>query len=357
MAIPTQVYAADRTAKLWVLDPTTLQEATSWPDPVLEPQYGPAIFGLAFDPSTNGVYLAGVPNGYNSTIVGLLPVNEDGEYVFEDGTPATMPTGTFQPDAIALDTVHQRMFVADALRCLTAWNTSEFDSTGEILPLAGSPYYLTNGLIKAQGVAYDPNHNRVYVCIQNASQQDELVAFDASTGPPMTQVTGSPFAKTLGLSTSFTSIAYDTLFNRILITSSLGLIVLDATSSTYAPIAGSPFSLGTGTLDHRGVAFDATNSRVYVCNFGSDNLSVLNATSASPYLQLMTGSPYATGHGPRQVVYSASQNKVYVANLNGNPGPASTAGGLTVFAAPGMTVVTTPSFLSSLAFVSLAVGP
>ncbi len=345
-SVPTQIYGLRRDGLLEVRDPTTLSPGTGWANPNQIP-VGPAINGIAYDSGNNWLYLLGVVDGTAANFVALQPQPSGGGYALGEANPTVMPAGTFQPDAVTVDPTNKRVFVGDAFRTLTAWNTN-LSSSNPFTQISGSPYYYSNGLIKAQGAVYDPNHQRLYTCCQDATGQDQLVVFDATTGPPMTQVSGSPFAKTLGLSTSTTSMAYDTTNNRILISSSLGLIVLDATSSSYAAISGSPFptvASPTGFEDPRGVAFNATNGHVYVCNFGVDSLSVLTAST----LASITGSPFPTGHGPSKVAYSASQNKVYVANLNGGPG-------ISGWSTPGMSAITTPT-PAPPPFTNLAVGP
>ena len=346
MPPPSQVYATDRNGIIFVLDPTTLAKVSStWDSPLFAPPPGPALFGLAYENSSNFLYTVGIPDGTGSNFYAMTPVVDavTGAYKLTNpANPATMPANSFQPESIAVDSTHSRVFLADSTRFLTAWSTNL--SGGVFTQLAGSPYYPNNGVLRAQGVAYNTAANRVYVACQTLAGQDQLAVYDASTAP-MTQISGSPFNLTLGLSTSHTSIAYDSVNNHILLTSSLGLVVLNAT--TFAPIAGSPFS--TGGTDPRGIALDATNGRVYVCNFGSDTLAALTASTLAP----ISGSPYATGHGPKNVVYYPTKNWVYVCNFNSNPG------GITVLnaAVTPMTAISGSPFEAGFSFTNLAIGP
>jgi DNA-binding beta-propeller fold protein YncE len=352
MPVPTQVYATDRSGLVLVLNPSTLALAAApWSSNIFRPDTGPALFGLGFDNSSTNLYTVGVPDGTTSYFSALRPVTDGlGNYSLVSPTPAgtafpsTTSTFSFQPESIAIDSANKRVFVADSTRWLTAWSTNLPNASSTFTQLTGSPYYPNNGPIRAQGVAYDAFHNRVFTTCQNSAGQDQLAVYDASVSP-MVHIAGSPFSLTLSLNTSRTAIAYDAVNDRVLITTSAGLVVWNA--ATKAVVAGSPFS--TGGLDPRAIALDATNSRVYICNFGSDTLAALNSTGYGP----ITGSPYPTGHGPKSVAYLPSTNRVYVANFNGNPG------GITVYNAsttPLGTVAGSP-FQSSFSFNNLAVGP
>jgi DNA-binding beta-propeller fold protein YncE len=345
MPPPSQVYATDRNGIIFVLDPTTLAfVGSTWASQLFPPNPGPALFGLAYENSSNFLYMVGLPDGTGSNFYALTPTLNTTYSLTSPANPATMPANSFQPESIAVDSTHSRVFVADSTRFLTVWNTNLVAQGGVFTQATGSPYYPNNGVLRAQGVAYDVTHNRVYVACQTQAGQDQLAVYDASTAP-MTQITGSPYNLTLGLSTSHTSIAYDSVNNHILLTSSLGLVVLNAT--TFAPIAGSPFS--TGGTDPRGIALDATNGRVYVCNFGSDTLAALTASTLAP----IAGSPYATGHGPKNVVYYPTKNWVYVSNFNSNPG------GITVYnaAVTPLTAISGSPFEAGFSFSNLAIGP
>ena len=345
MPPPSQVYATDRNGIIFVLDPTTLASVGStWSSSLFTTFPGPALFGLAYENSSNFLYTVGLPDGTGSSFFALTPTLNTTYSLTNPANPAPMPANSFQPESIAVDSTNKRVFVADPTRFLTAWNTNLAGTGGVFAQLAGSPYYPNNGVLRAQGVAYNPTANRVYVACQTLAGQDQLAVYDASTAP-MTQISGSPFNLTLGLSTSHTSIAYDSVNNRILLTSLLGLIALNAT--TLAPIAGSPFP--TGGTDPRGIALDTTNGRVYVTNFGSDSLAALTASTLAP----ISGSPYATGHGPKSVVYYPTKNWVYVCNFNSNPG------GITVYNAgvTPMTAISGSPFEAGFSFTNLAIGP
>lgn len=337
---PTQLYSVSREGNIFVFDPLTLATPTGWASNFLQPFPGPALGGFGIDPSTSNLYLCGIPGSSGSYLYPVGAFLDGGGQYFLGGiaNPATMPAETFLPEFLAIDGPGQRVFVADDRRMLTAWSTSTFAA------LAGSPYYPSNGTIKAQGVAYNSAANRVYVCCQTDAGQDQVVVYNAATAP-MTPIAGSPFNVSLGLSQSSGAMAFDAVNNRLLIACSLGLVALNGT--TLAPIAGSPFA--TGGSDPRALVIDTVQSRVYVANFGSDSLAALALSTLAP----IAGSPYAVGHSPGSLAFSATVNRLYVGCYGSNPG------GIHLFnpsTAP-MTQVAGSPFYSGSQFVRLAVGP
>ena len=97
------------------------------------------------------------------------------------------------------------------------------------------------------------------------------------------------------------------------------------------------------------LVIDTVQSRVYVANFGSDSLAALALSTLAP----IAGSPYAVGHSPGSLAFSATVNRLYVGCYGSNPG------GIHLFnpsTAP-MTQVAGSPFYSGSQFVRLVVGP
>lgn len=341
MPPPTQLYAVDRAGSISVFDPLTLGSPSGWSSNFLPPYPGGALGAIGYDTTSNFIHLSGIPGGAGSYLYPVTPIFSGGLYALGGAAnPAKMPDETFMTNQLAIDGPGQRLFVADDRRMLTAWSTTGATFT----QLTGSPYYPSNGPIKAQGVAYKASANRVYVCCQNSAGQDQVVVYNAATAP-MTPIAGSPFNVTLGLNQSFGSMAIDTVNDRLLITCSLGLVVLNAT--TLAPIAGSPFA--TGGTDPRSLVIDTVQSRVYIANYGSDNVAALTLSTLAP----IAGSPYAVGHSPGSLAFSSVANRLYVSCFGSNPG------GINVFnptTAPMTQIVGSP-FYSGNTFSRLTVGP
>lgn len=343
MPPPTQLYAVSRDGLIFVYDPLTLGNPVGWASNFLQPSPGPALGAIGFDSTSSFLYLSGIPGGTASYLYPVSPLPPGGPYSLSAvADPAVMPVESFMPRQLAIDGPGQRLFVADDTRNLTAWSTNP--GGGVFSQLSGSPYYPSNGAIKARGVAYNAGANRVYVCSQNAAGQDQVVVYNAASAP-MVPIAGSPFTVSLGLSQSNGAMAFDAVNNRLLIACSLGLVALNGT--TLAPIGGSPFS--TGGTDARSLVIDTVQSRVYVANYGSDTLAALSLSTLAP----ISGSPYAVGHSPGSIAFSTAANRLYLACYGGNPG------GIHVFnptSAP-MTQIAGSPFFSGSEFLSLTVGP
>ncbi len=356
--MPQYVYGCDRRGRVVILDPTTCL-------PVGGDYYhtapGPALFGLGFDVSNNNVYFAGIPDGS-----GIDDPAASGSVFYsirmapgpvQVALPSQMPLGSIEPYAMAVDSSHGRVFVADPLVGLTAWSTTP--GASGFPQLAGSPYTPGLGQIKAKGVAYSAALNRVYVCCQNAAGVDQVAVYDANSGPPMNQIPGSPFTiaatHPLSLTTSRTSMAIDTTQtpNRVLITCPSGVVALNG--STLAVIGTGPYptSATQSGATPRGITLDSAG-RVYICNFGQDTLAVLTAGTYAP----IASSPFPTGHGPQAVIYNPTTNYVYVANFNGGDlNGVAGRGGLSVHLASTMAQISGSPFQPDNPLTNLTFGP
>ena len=68
-------------------------------------------------------------------------------------------------------------------------------------------------------------------------------------------------------------------------------------------------AVGTGPV---GVAYSPSNDRIYVANYGSNNVSVINPATNTVVTTI------AVGNIPSGVAYSPSNDRIYVANSGSN---------------------------------------
>lgn len=356
----TQVYANDRNGNLWVLNPTTLANNTTSPyaSPYSFPQ-GPANAGLAFENNTGSsssynLYLPGVYNGSTVQMEIFSAVN------LSAATPIAMNSNSFRPIQAVYDGTG-RIYVADYADSITAWSTSTFYQAPGFPVVPGtSPTPLTGGTgsIKAQGLAYNQTSNLLFTCYQDSSSGDHLAVLSNLTASSPTVTSYS--LSTVSLASSYTGIATDTA-GHVYITSNSpqqnGLTVL---SSSYAPITGSPFN--TGGLDSRGVCVGGGggNNYLFVCNFGSNTLSVFSLSS-SGVPTAITGSPFAAGPSPISVAYyptGTGTGTIYIANFNGVASPITAyTFNYTTPTAPTLTAIVPSSPIYNTQFVNVVVGP
>ena len=88
---------------------------------------------------------------------------------------------------------------------------------------------------------------------------------------------------------------------------------IDGYFGLNAGLAFTIASLGTiavGTYPD-GVAYSPSNDRIYVANYGSNNVSVIDPTNT-------VVATIAVGNGPYTVAYSPSNDRIYVANSGSN---------------------------------------
>jgi len=81
----------------------------------------------------------------------------------------------------------------------------------------------------------------------------------------------------------------------------------NVTAATAAPVViGNPIPVGSYPS---GVAVNETTNRVYVANYGSDSVSVIDGASGN-----VIGTSIPVGDGPRGVAVNEAANRVYVTN-------------------------------------------
>ncbi|MGE0492881.1 MAG: YncE family protein [Vulcanimicrobiota bacterium] len=308
---------------------------------------GVATFsGLQISRAGTGFVIQADANGLNptqltldinsSTIVNIPPgsiitCERDGGSLFQMDliaiNPATLtriagPLDVLFPSGfMAYDSVHDRVLLpTDGLNVLSA-------STGA--HVAGSPLkdaFAANATnqgttpfgagvnVFARSVAYDANHDRVYL-----SSGDGLWVFDAAN---MNIVAGSPFKPLpANMNAGVGSVAYDAERDRIIMRTGDNNISINALyaifdAQTLTPIAGSPFN--SGHFNNKGqMVVDLTNDRLYAggdTDFSAFDLVNLTPVAGSPYNR-PGGRDTSVGAG---LLYVPSQNRLYLANFQDN---------------------------------------
>jgi 6-phosphogluconolactonase len=94
---------------------------------------------------------------------------------------------------------------------------------------------------------------------------------------------------------------------------------IDAASGALAPIAGSPFAVGSAPV---GIVVHSSGKFAYVANSGSSTVTAFSIDPASGALKPIAGSPFAAGGSPLFIVVDSSGKFIYVALAIGNsPSP------------------------------------
>ena len=255
----------------------------------------PRPVSMAFTPSKNFIYVANlttnVVSGYtvDHTTGVLTPVGE--------ALPPS-PVG-IQPISVGVDPSGHFLYVlnqGNATANTSSISVFSIDTTRGILtPIAGSPFSVP---ASPQYMLVSPASEVVYVVSGSPST---ISVFGIAANGGLAAATASNF--TGPVNANITSIAVDPkglfMYATDLGNGNVISLSIAAGSSALTPVAGSPFTAGTGP---NAVAVDGTGAFVYVSNNGSNDVSAFKSTSG--VLAQITGSPFTT-EGPGTVAATA----------------------------------------------------
>jgi YVTN family beta-propeller protein len=149
----------------------------------------------------------------------------------------------------------------------------------------------TGGTEDYFSLAYSPNSNKVYA---PDSAGSNLFIVDCATNT----------FTTLFIASSLYGICYNSIYDRVYITSAATECVYSVSCATGA-LVGSPVLVGTFPLS---IGFEAMNNLVYVCNSTADTLSVISCSLGTLINTIPTViSPYG-------ITYNSSNNSFAITN-------------------------------------------
>ena len=258
---------------------------------------GPHPFAVTVDPTGKFAYVA---NNNNPGSVSAFTINGvTGALTPVAGSP--FPAGVL-PTIVVVDPTGKFVYVANyALASNSISGYMINAATGALTPIAGSPFTVPGQ--NPRSLAVDPTGKFVYVADQ---QSDSISGYtiDPATGT-LTPIAGSPFAggsNPSGVAVDPTGkFVYVANFSNNGVGSVSGFTINPATGA-LTPIAGSPFTTGTGPLY---VTVDPTGKFVYVTNGSSTNVSGFSIDPATGALTPLAGSPFPAGTGPLGIFITA----------------------------------------------------
>jgi len=279
--------------------------------------------GVAADPTTNRIYVANVGSNNVSVIDGATNTEID-----TDGNPANgitrVPVGA-APAGVAANPTTNRIYVTNQ----NSNNVSVVDgATNTEIDTDGNP---ANGITRIPvgsgpvGVDVNPITNRIYV--GNFSWGSGSVSvIDGATnteidtdGNPANGITRIPVGDRPH------EVAVNTVTNRIYVANwgSNNVSVIDGATDTEIDTDGNPANgitripVGSGPC---GVGVNPTTNRIYIGNSGSDDVSVIDGatnteidTDGNPANGV---TPIPVGSAPIGVHVNPITNRIYVANQN-----------------------------------------
>jgi DNA-binding beta-propeller fold protein YncE len=290
--------------------------------------------GIAFDAANNRLFVVDNNNNrvlvYNTSTItnGMNAAYELGQpsgTAFTTNTAATSQSGMSGPQGLAFDAANNRLFVADAsnYRVLvynTATITNGMNAAYELGQPSGTAFTTATqattqgGMKSPDGIAYDGANHRLFVAdYANA----RVLVFDVTPGTiangelasyELGQPSGAGAFTTLTTATTQggmnwpQGVAYDATNNRLFVMDSLNHRVLAFNTATITNGMNAANVLGAGnfTTNTSGVttqgglynpqsaAFDATNNRLFVADYQNNRLMIFAAAPHVPPVQEAT---------------------------------------------------------------------
>jgi 6-phosphogluconolactonase (cycloisomerase 2 family) len=199
------------------------------------------------------------------------------------------------PQFLAISPTQGFLYVSNG----TAGNISAFaiGTNGALTELSGSPFALGAGATAA-GLAIDPKGQFLYAA---DSANNQIASFNAAGGP--LAAVGSvpagtkPVAVTVDKTSSFVYSANE---------GSNDVSAFTSASGALTQVAGSPFPVqptgSIGTPQPIFLTIDASNTFLYVANFGSSSISAFGIKASDGTLGLITNSPFIQSIAPLWIV-------------------------------------------------------
>jgi DNA-binding beta-propeller fold protein YncE len=171
------------------------------------------------------------------------------------------------------------------------------------------------GVTSANGVAYDPTHNMIWVTNNLSDRVTPIQVNDSATSfTPLTPINvgDEPWG-----------VAYDPIHDYVYVANRSGpsVTVINATSPTVTTTLSGSFSQPSH------IAVNPMTGKAYVTNFANHSVTVLDGASVSSVVDLNVGDPSTQPYGVavdeiRNLVYVAtvdSHRVVVIGTLAGNP--------------------------------------
>ncbi len=262
------------------------------------PGLGPDPFGIAYDPVHQQMYVT--TNEFGGTTVSRINTTS---------TPPALIPGPItvgpRPLTLAYDpeTGHQRMYVTNlGSNTVSVIDTTQnppvqIDTNG-IVGDGITPITVGNG---PWGVAYDPDHQRMYV-----------TNFDDDTVSVIDTDSNTVVAGPITVGDGPTDITYDPVNNRMYVTNFSGgtvSVIFTNTNMVIKTITDPSFALPVF------VTFDPINRDMYVTNQGSSvpgKVSVIDTTTNTVI------NTIDVGNNPIGIAYDPVNKRMYVGNSFGS---------------------------------------
>ncbi|MEX1997858.1 MAG: beta-propeller fold lactonase family protein [Candidatus Andersenbacteria bacterium] len=326
--------------------PNRLGLNAPWSDPALD-----SVNNRLFVPDSSNNRVLVYNLNADDTLIDRIPDNVLGQANFYTNASATTQAGLSFPTGLAYDSTNQRLFVVDSdnSRVLVFDVTAITDGENAVNVLgqanftSSGPATTQAGLNFPHKAAYDSTNSRLFVADSGNSR---VLVFD------VTAITNGENAVNILGKTSFTSslpattqsgmsdpigVAYDSTNSRLFVAEEGNhrVTVFDVTAITDGENAVNVLgqanftSAGSATTQSgmtspRGVAYDSTNSRLFVPERGNHRVTVFDVTAITDgenavnvlgqanFTSSSSATTQAGMSSPRGAAYDATNNLLFV---------------------------------------------
>jgi YVTN family beta-propeller protein len=213
--------------------------------------------GIAYNPDNGLMYVSAV-DGDTVRVI-------DTDTNMVDPTAIELTPGFGDPQGIAYDPDHLRMYVTRDSPPSDPPIVDIIDTRTDTLDTAHGPVDV--GILPQFGIAYDPVHQTMYV--PNSGSSDVSVV-DTTTTP------NTVVATVGGISFPF-DVAYDPVNEEMYVTTPNSIVSVIDTTTNPPSLTGTPIPVGDAS---RGVAYEPVHGRMYVA-IVSDSVSVIQTPQSS----------------------------------------------------------------------------
>jgi DNA-binding beta-propeller fold protein YncE len=290
---------------------------TSGGSGITQSTLSPSTGGVTYDSDTSRLFFA--DSGNNRVMIFDVASITDGENAVDglgqyDGTSLTNPQPAYtkstandvpnrlgyeDPQTLALDSVHHRLFVNDATNNrIMVYNLNTDDTLLDRIPdnVLGQTSFITKtaattqaGMNSPYGLAYDSTNNRLFV---SQTGNHRVTVYD------VTAITDGENAVNVLGQANFTS--------------------------------GSSATTQAGMSSPRGMSYDSVNSRLFVADSGNNRTTVYDVASITDgenavnvlgqinFTSSTATTTQAGMNGPRGVAYDAINNRLFVSQVSSN---------------------------------------
>lgn len=242
--------------------------------------------------------VSSLSNGQNA-------VNVIGQANFTSNSSATTQTGMYRPTGVAYDANNDRLFVSETNNRVLVFDVSTVSNGEAATHVLGQPDFTSStcgavsatSICAAYSLAYDTATDTLFV---GDTTRNRVVTFDGtsiSNNMSATYVIGQPDLTTSGAAVSQTGltqprfVTVDSAGQRLFVTDSIRIMVYDITAITDGESAinvlGQPnFTSNTSSITQSsvapyGMAYDGSNSLLYVSNFSQQRVMIFDVASIS----------------------------------------------------------------------------